>query len=415
MPFATRAATRKIPLAIPSIFVTPRTARTCACPCAIELAREAALATEGEVLWYGGRPIAAYYHRHCGGTTENVRYVWPEEHAPYLRQLTDTFCRGKQNDSWLLRVSNQEFLRALDESELRRRGKNAEIQIERRSPTGRILWMNVAGNRLSGRDFVSLINDSLGAGRLRSTEFEIQQHGSSLVFSGKGDGHGVGMCQVGAEERARAGHSYEDILRFYYPETAVGVNARGFRWRKLSGSRVDVFSTLPGQDEPLVALADAAIVRAERVSRMRIATRPMVRAYPSISAYRDSTGEPGWVAASTVGSVVRMQPSAVLRAGGILESTLLHEFLHIAIDSHAQASLPLWFREGLVQYLTAPDEPAASREAVSDHILTHPASQADLRQAYAAAQSRVKRFVDRYGRARVLGWVMSGLPAALPR
>ena len=42
-----------------------------------------------------------------------------------------------------------------------------------------------------------------------------------LVIEGKGNGHGVGMCQWGAVGRARAGYSAEQILSAYYPGTTL--------------------------------------------------------------------------------------------------------------------------------------------------------------------------------------------------
>ena len=61
---------------------------------------------------------------------------------------------------------------------------------------------------------------------LRSTGFQIEATKSGgrltrLVIEGKGNGHGVGMCQWGAVGRARAGYSAEQILSAYYPGTTL--------------------------------------------------------------------------------------------------------------------------------------------------------------------------------------------------
>lgn len=42
-----------------------------------------------------------------------------------------------------------------------------------------------------------------------------------FVFTGKGWGHGVGLCQVGAYGMALAGADYQDILRHYYTGVAI--------------------------------------------------------------------------------------------------------------------------------------------------------------------------------------------------
>src|SRR5207244_2165783 len=78
-----------------------------------------------------------------------------------------------------------------------------------------------------------------------------------------------------------------------------------------------------------------------------------IKVFPTVAAFRDATGEPGWVAASARAAVLRIQPVAALRSRGSLESTLRHEILHALIESRARPGLPIWFREGLVEYLTA--------------------------------------------------------------
>ena len=93
---------------------------------------------------------------------------------------------------------------------------------------------------------------------------------------------------------------------------------------------------------------------------------PRLKIYPTVAAFRNSTGEPGWVAASTRGRTIQMQPSDVLREAGTLESTIRHELLHMLIDSYALPGTPLWFREGLVLYLTAPNASSQRSETFDD-------------------------------------------------
>ena len=76
-----------------------------------------------------------------------------------------------------------------------------------------------------------------------------------------------------------------------------------------------------------------------------------IRLYPDLDTFRNVTGEPGWVAARTDGRRVHLQPVALLRSRGALESTVRHEMLHVVVESQAAAGLPLWFREGFVEYL----------------------------------------------------------------
>jgi stage II sporulation protein D len=65
------------------------------------------------------------------------------------------------------------------------------------------------------------LRKALGWSRLPSTYFSIAQNGDSIVFEGKGYGHGVGLCQWSALQMARDGKNYKEILSFFYPGTTI--------------------------------------------------------------------------------------------------------------------------------------------------------------------------------------------------
>ena len=62
---------------------------------------------------------------------------------------------------------------------------------------------------------------ALGPDRMRSTLVEVQKTGDQFVFQGRGWGHGVGLCQWGARRLAELGYRYQDILRYYYPDSEI--------------------------------------------------------------------------------------------------------------------------------------------------------------------------------------------------
>ena len=137
-----------------------------------------------------------------------------------------------------------------------------------------------------------------------------------------------------------------------------------------------------------------------------------IRLYPDLDTFRNITAEPGWVAARTDGRRVHLQPPAVLRSHGALESTVRHEMLHVVVESQAAAALPVWFREGLVEYLAGGGKHAAGAEFdQTDRGMRQRGSPAEARHAYEQAAGRVAGLVARYGEAAVVGWVRSGLPA----
>ena len=51
---------------------------------------------------------------------------------------------------------------------------------------------------------------------LYSSAFEVEREGTDFVLRGKGWGHGVGLCQIGAAVMADKGYTYEQILAYYY-------------------------------------------------------------------------------------------------------------------------------------------------------------------------------------------------------
>jgi stage II sporulation protein D len=119
--------------------------------------------------------------------------------------------------AWELRQSRREVEEAVD-----RRvqiGTLRDLEVVRRGTSGRILELKVTGDRgstvVKGFDVRTLLGlrDSLAV-------IEIQRDASggieAVVFAGKGWGHGVGLCQVGAYGMALRGSTYREILAHYY-------------------------------------------------------------------------------------------------------------------------------------------------------------------------------------------------------
>jgi len=334
--------------------------------------REAAERTEGELVWFEGRPAATFYHQNCGGQTEDAAAVFPEFAAPYLRRIVDPYCVTRERMEWSSDIPSRDLERALG-------APAASVRVVERTASGRVAWLDVSGRRVAAATLHTAVGRVLGWHLLRSTAYEVTATRGGFRFRGYGSGHGVGLCQHGAVEMARQGRGYRDILAFYYPSARVGVTAQGFGWTRLGGERVEVWTTQASADAPVVAFAERALGEAETRAGLRAQGVPRIRLYPSVAAFRDATGESGAVAGSTRGRVVRMQPPGVLRANRTLERTLLHELLHVVVETNASPRLPAWFREGVVVYL-------------------------------AEGRGRVNALADRYGRETVLGWIRRGLP-----
>lgn len=237
--------------------------------------------------------------------------------------------------------------------------------------------------------------------------------GDDLVFRGRGAGHGVGLCQLGADAMGAEGKSYREILSFYYPGTRVGVTAQDLAWRALAEGQVVLLSPTPETDRFLLPLATRLLRELRDATRLELRRPAQLRVFAQAQAFRDATGEPGWMAASTRGDTIRLQPPAALQRLGTLEVTLRHELLHVLLRQNAGQPPPLWFEEGLAQELggatSAGRCPAAP--AALDRALAAPGSRAEMADAYAAAQACVHAAIATHGKAAVLAWLKTGIPA----
>ena len=377
-------------------------------------------ATASEVLWYDGEPAATYYHANCGGTTEDGRFILgnDEQRAPYLKQHSDTYCVRNGTSRWGSEVSKHELQRALAAEGVNVPGQLRSVTVLQRTPSGRVEFVTVAGSHsiiVPGLTFRSAIGHNIGWDRLKSNWYDVQVQGDKIVFHGRGSGHGVGLCQVGAEVMGEEGRSYREILAFYYPGTRLGVSAQGTQWQQLSSEDVVLFTTHPERDHLLLPLATRLMHEAEENTGLVYISSAKLKVYATVAAFRDATGEPGWVAASTRGNTIRMQPSDVLQDAGTLETTLRHELLHMLIEEHAKPGTALWLREGLVLYLAQPNgstRTGGNFESISalEKALRSPASEQQMREAYADALARVSKLVAQNGRETLIRWLQEGLP-----
>ena len=368
-------------------------------------ARVAAAATERELLWFEGSPAAAYYHRSCGGEIDDAKALEPDLHVRYLQRHHDDYC-VRIPDEWQSEISKTDLARALGRSV-------TSVRVLARGDSGRVQRLLINNRAITATDFRLAVGRTLGWDELRSDLYEEEDRGNSIQFRGRGQGHGVGLCQSGAESMGEQGHGYRDILAYYYPGTAVGINAQGLSWEKLPGESLDLVSTDRNDASVLLPAAERALHFAVERTGLQMRTRPQLKVYSTIAIYRDATGEPGWVAASTLGSTVRLQPISILQRTHSLDSTLRHEFLHMLIESNAKSDTPLWFREGLVVYLagdsSGKDKANMSGEAI-DREISSPKTQAEVRLAYRQAAALVRDLDRRYTRVRLIDWLRNGLP-----
>ncbi len=245
-------------------------------------------ATAGEVLWYDGEPAATYYHANCGGTTEDGRYILgnDEQRAPYLKQHSDTYCVRYGSNQWRTEVSKQELQRALAAEGVIVPGRLSGVSVAQRTASGRVEFLTVTGSHsltVPGLTFRTAVGRNIGWDRLKSNWYDVRVEGSGVVFHGRGSGHGVGLCQVGAEVMGEEGHSYREILSFYYPGTRLGASAQGTQWQQLTSEDVVLFTTDPERDRPLLPLATRMMHEAEESTGLLYNGDVKIKVYANVA------------------------------------------------------------------------------------------------------------------------------------
>ena len=179
--------------------------------------RQAALATAGRILLYEGAPAPLFYSANCGGQSETASEVWPDARLPYLRSVPDDV--HADDVPWNLDLTLEQIRVALVKAGFSGDRLNA-IEIESRNESGRVRRLRLDGLRPDsvGGDAFRM---AIGAATVRSTAFALAAEGDKVRLTGRGYGHGVGMCVVGAARRARRGETVTDILQAYYPGLTI--------------------------------------------------------------------------------------------------------------------------------------------------------------------------------------------------
>lgn len=174
---------------------------------------QAVAETRGTVIVHDGQLIDPVYHSSCGSLgTLNSEDVWKFK-IPYLRSVA---CAGHPD-------GNKDTVKAITLKEMDMRlgtslaslpaakiqGGGSVIKMERDDTTGRVSKVNIGGKSISGTE----VRAKLG---LFSARFTLAPEGDVIKIRSQGYGHGVGMCQYGAQAMAEKGLPYEEIISHYY-------------------------------------------------------------------------------------------------------------------------------------------------------------------------------------------------------
>ena len=201
--------------------------------------------TRGQVLIADSEICDARFGKCCGGQTNEFQYCWQNIRKSYLSSVTDPFC-NTSNRKVLSQVLNdydletqnfyrwevcftQEELRQLIERNLGITfGDILRLEPLEAGPGGHISRLRIVGTErtyIIGKELQ--IRKTLSTSHLLSSAFTVSLEDiqdnvpQTIVLNGKGWGHGVGMCQIGAAVMGHQGYSYQEILRHYYPGSVI--------------------------------------------------------------------------------------------------------------------------------------------------------------------------------------------------
>lgn len=209
-----------------------------------ETVRKVIDATWGQTLQYEGSLCDTRFSKCCGGIMEEFASCWADEDKPYLQALHDTpghdengecFCNTSDKDilgqvlndydqetvdfyRWCVEYDVEELSALIERKSGYRIGRLTALNALERGASGRITRLEVIGDEGGfsvGKELE--IRRILSETHLKSSAFEVRFDNDKVILEGRGWGHGVGLCQIGAAVMASKGYDYRQILMHYYP------------------------------------------------------------------------------------------------------------------------------------------------------------------------------------------------------
>jgi stage II sporulation protein D len=159
--------------------------------------------------------IIAAFHSNSGGQTANSEDVWGAK-TTYLKSVSDSFSIKMPNSNWQRKMLTEDWL--------------TYLKLKHNYPTDNAFARNIALNfkQNERKTYLEASNIKVPLKfvrqdlQLKSTFFSITPlSNDSILFTGRGYGHGLGMCQEGAMRMSKQGYTYEQILHFYYKNIQI--------------------------------------------------------------------------------------------------------------------------------------------------------------------------------------------------
>ena len=169
--------------------------------------------TNNIVVTYKGKYIKAYFHACSGGKTENVSNIWGKQKIAYLVSVESLGEENYKNYTSKVKLNISELQTKLNKDatmkcSIQNTGGDI-VEILNYTDTGRVDKVKIGGIIYTAEKLRTLLG-------LRSTNFKVEYDEGNVIFNVTGNGHGVGMSQVGANYYALEGYSYDQIITHYY-------------------------------------------------------------------------------------------------------------------------------------------------------------------------------------------------------
>jgi stage II sporulation protein D len=171
--------------------------------------------TRGQALAFKGKAFPAYFHSACGGSTEDASVLWKNDILP-LKGVKCPWCRFSPYFEWTKRIPTKTIIKALNDAGLAL-DRIDEIKFSDPDPSGRSRDVCI---RSADKQFdikLPEFSKSVPSALLSANGIQVKKHPFFYEFSGRGWGHGVGMCQWGAFGLSLRLLNADEILKYYYP------------------------------------------------------------------------------------------------------------------------------------------------------------------------------------------------------
>jgi SpoIID/LytB domain protein len=200
---------------------------------------QALKATRGQILCYEDEICDARFSKCCGGVTEEYQYCWEDTPKPYLVSVEDPFCNTNDKEilsqvlndydqetndfyRWTVEYTVDELSQLINEKLKDDFGTITDLIPLERGKSGRIWKLKIVGTKKTftiGKELE--IRRALSESHLYSSAFDVEKTANGFRLLGKGWGHGVGLCQIGAAVMGQQGYTYEQILLHYYRNAEI--------------------------------------------------------------------------------------------------------------------------------------------------------------------------------------------------